>query len=278
MAVITDSLARLPIVSTFAVIAVFGVLVAAALLWAGEKFIPAHVRDATANGVRNLLAVVAAFYGFLIGFVVVQEWSNVSNAQSQVSAEAAAFATGSFAAATLPAPNSLKIMNGFLALGRSEVCDEVPSLEIASKPNLQTSKTLFKLYQVVGTVKPLALQSLSSYGQVYSSLNDVTSARRQMINASSERVPFVLMGVILLAGLVLLTAVSLQDVRHGRVHVMVVIAVALFVALGQGLVVSLSRPYVGAAAVSTDALTEGIPQQFQRCNNPELLTSPRQLG
>ena len=59
---------------------------------------------------------------------------------------------------------------------------------------------------------------------------------------------------------------------------MVVIAVALFVALGQGLVVSLSRPYVGAAAVSTDALTEGIPQQFQRCKNPELLTSPRQLG
>jgi len=268
----------MPIVSTFAVLAVFWVLVAVALLWAGEKFVPEHVRDATANGVRNLLAVVAAFYGFLIGFVVVQEWSNVSNAQSQVSAAAAAFATGSFAAATLPAPNSLKIMNGFLALSRSEVCDEIPALEIESKPNPQTSKTLFKLYQVVGTVKPLALQTLSSYGQVYSSLNDATSARKQMINASSERVPFVLMGVILLAGLVLLTAVSLQDVRHGRGHVMVVIAVALFVALGQGLVVSLSRPYAGAAAVSTDALTEGIPQQFQRCKNPELLTRPRQLG
>ena len=277
MAVITDSLARLPVVSTFVVIAVFWVLVAAALLWAGEKFIPAHVRAAIMDGVRNLMAVVAAFYGFLIGFIVVQEWDNATNAQSQVAAEAAAFATGIFAAATLPPPHSLKIINGFLALGRSEVCDEVPALEFASKPNLQTSLTLFKLYQAVAKV-PLELQTRSSYGQVYSSLNDANRARTNMINASSQRVPFVLMGVIFLAGLVLLTAVSLQDVRHRRGHVMVVIAVALFVALAQGLIVSLSRPYAGAATVSTDAITDPIPQQFQRCKNPELLTSPRQLG
>lgn len=277
MTVVTDSLAQLPIFVTFLVIACFWVLIALILLWIGDRFVSADTREVSGNGVRNMLTVAAAFYGFMIGFVVSQEWSNVNDARSQVSQEAAALSNAGFAALTLPYPNSVKLGNALLSFGRSEACEEIPKLRVSTEPSLKTTTALAKLYETASKVSPTSVSSLPGYGSMYGAIGNATSARRQVINAASERAPPVLLIAIVLAGFVLLTAVSLQDVRHGRAHVITVIAVSLFVALGQTLVVTLSRPFAGAATVSVSPLRDGIPAEFQRCKNPATLTDPRQL-
>ena len=122
------------------------------------------------------------------------------------------------------------------------------------------------------------MTGLPAFSSLFSAISDVASARRQVVDASTQRIPFALLAVIFVAGLVLLGTVSLQDVRHGRAHLIAVIAVALFIALGQALVVSLSRPFSGAATVSSAPLRDGAPPQFTDCAKSEVLTSVKQLG
>ena len=273
MAAATDPFVHIPIVLIFLLIASAWILVAALLLWAGRIFIPNHVREVSGNGVRNMMAIVASFYAFLVGFIVSQEWSNVSSAKSQVSTEAASLATAGFAASTLPAPNALKISAGILAFVRTEVCDEIPYLATANRQDPRATAALENLYQISAHVRPASVMKLPGFNQEFSSMGDIGSARRQLVNAASERVPVVLVIAIVLVGLVLLTAVSMQDVRHPKAHLATVLAVALFVALGETVVVSLNRPFAGAAVVSSSPLTDGLPAKYVRCKNPVLLTS-----
>ncbi len=277
MSIVTDEFAELPTVILFVVIASVWLLIALAIIWLGQRFVSSHVRWVSVNGVRNVLAVVASFYGFLIGFVVVQEWNNVSDAQEDVSQLAAHLATASFAAGTLPPPTAEKLINGLLTFGRSEVCDELPSLATATKQNDQTTDALEALYKQTADIRPTSVTALPGFGAFFGSLGNASIARREIVNASTERVPFVMMIAIVLAGLVLLVAVGLQDVRHGRAHVLAVVAVALFVALGQTVVVSLSRPFAGAATVSDEPLRAGVPPEFSSCDRPATLTDLRQL-
>jgi len=85
MTVATDYLAQLPLSLTFLVIAAVWILIALVMIWIGNRLVPVDVRSLSAGGVLNVLAIVASFYGFLVGFVVVQEWGNVNSAKSQVS-------------------------------------------------------------------------------------------------------------------------------------------------------------------------------------------------
>lgn len=277
MAVLTDHLAQLPIVLTFVLIISAWVLFAFVIIWLGNRFVPAHVREVNGAGVRNILAVCASFYGFLVGFVVVQEWGNVSDAQSNVSEVASDLAVATYAAGSLPPSVAVDLTSGILRFGRAVTCREIPSLAKATQQDRRTSGALSDLFEVFAHVRPASVESQPAFGQAFGSVGSAAGARRQVINAASERVPFILMIAIVLAGAVLLVAVSLQDVRHGRGHLMAVLAVALFIGLGQSLVVSLSRPFAGAAGVSAAPLRDGVPAQFQRCENPATLTNLNQL-
>jgi hypothetical protein len=274
VAVVTDLLVGLPIVVTFLLLASVWALLALLLIWVGNRFISDHVREVSGNGVLNTLAIVASFYAFLVGFIVVQEWGKVSDAKEQVSIEAASLATAVFAISTLPPPYSVNLYNSLFAFVRSEVCDEIPYLATATRQDPRTTVALQKLYQVMADVRPVEVTLMPGYGQAFSSIADAATARRQLVNAASERVPVVLVIAIVLVGFVLLTAVSLQDVRHGKAHVITVLAVALFIALGETLVVSLNRPFAGAAAISSAPLTDGLPPKYVRCKNPVPVTAP----
>ena len=72
------------------------------------------------------------------------------------------------------------------------------------------------------------------------------------------RIPDELLAVLIATSLVLVAVTSVLDTQHRRWHVALMAAVTLLVALNLAMVISLSRPYDGAATVSTAPLRPAL--------------------
>lgn len=261
---LVDWLAGLPVVVTFLVLAAFWVLLAVLVVWGGNRLIDPEAREEAKDSLYRVLAVVSSFYAFLVGFVIVQEWQNTTTARQQIAQEAAALTTAGFDASGLPGGAFRPVSDALVDYDRTLVCIELPGLRTQEDPSPETTAALEHVYKTVVGL-PAAATSAPTFGNVLGAVDDAASARRARLAAASERVPGVLLAVLLLVGVLLVLVASAQSVKNGRAHYLSVIIAALFVALGQGLVVELARPFAGSATVSDAPLRVGVPPDRLRC-------------
>ena len=108
-------------------------------------------------------------------------------------------------------------------------------------------------------------QNSTFYAATVKRLGDVAQARRSRINAASSPLPKLLLVVIAVTSLALIAAVSALDTQHRRWHTVITVALTLIVSLNLALVISLNRPFDGAAKVSDEPLREGLAASQLRC-------------
>ncbi len=147
---------------------------------------------------------------------------------------------------------------------RSVVCVELPYLATHQGPAAATRRLLRQLYSTVDAVAP-ATRNPAFYESTVRSLEDVTQARRARINAASSPLPGLLLAVVVMISLALVAAVSALDTQHRRWHVFITGTLTLIVALNLVLIISLDRPFDGAATVSDAPLREGVPTAQLKC-------------
>jgi NAD(P)-dependent dehydrogenase (short-subunit alcohol dehydrogenase family) len=145
-----------------------------------------------------------------------------------------------------------------------DVCDEVPYLVDHDGPSPRATAALREPYATVEAVTPTVKDSMFHMSAV-DQLAEVSAARRERISSSSSGLPEELLIVVIATILVLVAVTSVLDTQHRRWHVALMAAVTLLVALNLALVLTLARPYDGAAEVSTAPLTDGVPAAALRC-------------
>lgn len=264
---IVDRLLGLPIVLSFVFLTAAWILIAMGSVWLSSRLISPAASEDGKDSLYRLLAVVSSFYAFLVGFIIVQEWSNVSQAQGQVSQEAAALQTASLNTIGLPPPAAAEMRTAIVQYDRSIICTEFPTLSKKDSPSPLTTVALAHLLET-GYSLPATVQDASSsaYGDMMRGINQAAVARRSRVNAATNRPPAALLFVFVATGLILIFVASLQYAKNRGVHLTTVIAIAVFIALGQGLVVNLSRPFAGAADISDAPLRVGVPAELLRCD------------
>ena len=151
-----------------------------------------------------------------------------------------------------------------MAYDRSVICDELPFIATHSGPSEATRKAALDLYQVVAKNQPAGDSPF--YTSLVNSLSDITSARRNRINAAVSPLPDLLLIVILATSFALIAVVSALDTQHRRWHVALTVGMSLLIALNLTLVIALDRPFAGAAAVSDTPYREGVPPAALVCD------------
>jgi len=270
MTALVDWLVSLPVALSFLVILVAWLLIGAIIFWAAYRFLVPEAREAGEMNLMNALGLVATFYAFLVGFLVVQEWSDINQARAQVSQEATALDTATFDSIGLPPPAGAQIRSALLAYDYSVICQEFPVMTKRPDPDPTTSRALGAIYSTAFGL-PAAVQTApsSAYSSMLDQIDNAAAARRGRINAAGTRLPNALLAVIVLTGLILLTVASLQAAKHQGIHRLTLIMVILVIAFGQGLVVSLSRPFASAGQIADAPLRVGSPVLEQLdCNSP----------
>jgi hypothetical protein len=152
-----------------------------------------------------------------------------------------------------------------VAYDRSVICDELPFIATHSGPSEATRKAALDLYQVVAKNQPAGDSPF--YTSLVNSLSDITSARRNRINAAVSPLPDLLLIVILATSFALIAVVSALDTQHRRWHVALTVGMSLLIALNLTLVIALDRPFAGAASVSDTPYREGLPPAALVCTS-----------
>ena len=257
-------LVSLPVWLTFLVVIAFWMSVATILWWLVKTFVPREKVEKHKDSTYRVLVVISSFYAFLLGFVVSQEWSNVNSVRNDVARASAKIYIGGYNAEALPAPSGQKAFDALQNFASSLVCDDFPSLASGAGPSKKTGLVLQDAFTVV-TRLPSNAQDAPSYSSVLRSVEDASEARRQWISSAADGLPSVILAIILLVALFLLSAFSLQLSASHRGHLLTLLGIAVFIGLGTGLVISLNRPFRGAAQVSTAPFTQNVKADTINC-------------
>ena len=244
-----------------------GLVVAAVLSALSTRAIEDDVRARTSTSVTTVVGVVAGLYAVLVAFVIVNEWQTFNDAQAQVSNESAAINSALFSAGVLKEPARTEIQRALLDYDRSVVCVELPYLSGHQGPAAPTRVALRRLFETVARASPATQQS-AFYTSTVNQLAEVASARRARINAASSPLPDLLLVVVVVTSFALVAVASVLDTQHRRWHLLLTTALTILVALNLALIVTLNRPFDGAATVSDSALREGVPGKYLRCDRP----------
>jgi len=258
-------LVGLPTVVLFLLLLSIGFVVAALLSWLSARTIEDDVRTRTSSSVTTVVGVIAALYAVLVAFVVVNEWQTLNDANAHLSDEAAALTAVYYNAGVLPPATRVAIQGQTIAYVRSVVCSEIPYLADHDGPDPASAKALQKLFLTVANAPPSATSS-PFYASAVSQLSYVASARRARVSSAASGLPDVLLAVIIATSIVLVAIMSVLDTQHRRWHVVLMGAVTLLVALNLALILTLARPFDGAASVNDAPLREGIPTALLACD------------
>jgi hypothetical protein len=259
-----DWLARLPTLVLFLGLMIAGLLVALGLTLLSERAFEDEARTRASASVTTVVGVIAGLYAVLVAFVIVNEWQAFNDAQAHVSDESAALASASFNAGALSEPGRTQIQRSIVDYDRSVVCEEIPHLATHQGPSAPTRRALQELFGTVARSSPTE-QSSTFYAETAKRLGDVAQARKSRINSASSPLPQLLLIVIAVTSLALIAAVSALDTRHRRWHAVITVALTFIVSLNLALVISLNRPFDGAAKVSDEPLREGLSARQLRC-------------
>jgi Protein of unknown function (DUF4239) len=267
-----DWLVGLPTVVLFLGLMAVGLVFAAGLSWLATRAIEDEVRTRTSTSVTTVVGVVAGLYAVLVAFVIVNEWQTFNDAQAQVSNESAAITAAYFDAGVLPEPSRTEIQEALLSYDRSVICVEIPYLADHEGPALPTRRALLQVFETVARASPAA-QTSAFYTSAVNQIGQIATARRARINAAATPLPNLLLVVILATSLALVAVASVLDTQHRRWHLVLTTALTILVALNLALIVTLNRPFDGAATISDAPLREGIPSALLRCDGPVTPTS-----
>ncbi len=266
MSGLVNWLVDLPTVVLFLLLAIVGFAFTIGLSWLIRRFIEDDVRTKSSTSVTTVVGVIAGLYAVLVTFVIVNEWQTFNDAQAHVSAEAAALTAASFDVSVLPEPARTTIRDALVAYDRSVVCGEIPYLADHQGPNPPTREALRKLYVAVADA-PSAARESKFYDNLVAQTALVARARHDRINAASSPLPDLLLIVILVTSLALIAVASALDTQHRRWHLVLTTALTILVALNLTLILTLSRPFDGAATISDSPLREGVPSALLRCED-----------
>ena len=254
-----DWLHGLPFV--WLVVVVFGVtyLVAAAISWVVLRLAVGE-RARTFNAVSpGLLPPLGIVFGLVVGFLAVQVWNDVGQAQTAVDREASALRSVVLLGATFPGAPQARIRTLVRRHIKETVNEEWPAMARQHATLTTVPAPLADALQLTLALKPRSEGQKVAQREMVAALETALDARRQRIIVSESQINWAKWaGVVLLAALALLAIAFVHSERRATTA----IAMGIFasaVAVCVLMLASQDRPFAGPFAVKPDALVQVTP-------------------
>lgn len=254
-----DWLHGLPFV--WLVVVVFGVtyLVAAAISWVvlrlavGER---ARAFKAVSPGLLPPLGVV---FGLVVGFLAVQAWNDVGQAQTAVNREASALRSVVLLGADFPGAPQARMRALVRRHIKEAVNEEWPAMAGQHATLTVVPASLGEALHLALALKPHSEGQKVAQTQMVAALETALDARRERIIVSESQVNWAKWtGVVLLAALTLLAIAFV----HSEKWATTAIAMGIFasaVAVCVLMIAAQDRPFAGPFAVKPDTLIQVMP-------------------
>ena len=220
-----------------------------------------HQSDHSHNDIVSyFLAPVTVFYGITLGLLAVATWTNFSNTQDKVDREAQVVGSLYRDVNSFPEPLRTTLDDDVRAYVR-EVVDVSWPLQrkgvtpYSSGPKLEQFQADLLLFE------PKTEREKIVTAQAYQVFNNLVEARRGRLESVSSGMPASLWSLVILGGLITLTATLFFDTPSFRMHLWMSILLGTLVGLMVFLVATLDNPFRGKVSIGPGSL-ERVYQQL----------------
>jgi hypothetical protein len=215
-----------------------------------RRFVDPATRQRATTTAAVTLQVTATIYAILIGFVIVDEYTQLRSTQQQVSDKASALASVFENSRGIHEPDGEQIRAATLAYARSFSTNSFPALRHHATPDAPTTQALAHLLQVVHATQPVSPAEIASYNATLTALNSALTTRERLIGAARSTVPDALVWLLFVVGIVVMAVATSLDTQHRGSHLLILSALALVIWLTLALVVSMDYAFGGVIHIN----------------------------
>jgi hypothetical protein len=209
-----------------------------------------------------VIGVLAAVFGIILGFVTVSLYESFTEAQQNVQTEATEVLqlyedTRAFPRAQARAAR--REIKTYVATVRFREWHEMSTGD--GDPE-RSRQHVVHLYNVLRDYEPKTPSQTAFYADAISRLNDIVDARRTRLYQASESLPGAFWTMLVIGSLLLIASLYLLGASNQRLHMMLVVAVAILTSFNLLIVVALDHPFSGDISVTTAPFEHGLFEQL----------------
>lgn len=242
-----------------AVLLTVGVVLAE--VWLVRRTVPATREGFDAEVSSQMLGVVASLFGLLLAFVVVTQYQNFGSAQDNVRQEADALAAIVRDSAALTPPEGDRVR---LAIGTyigAVVSDEWPRMR-EGHDSAPAWRAIGGIYNALQAAEPRSRRAVAFYDDSVRQLNGALVARRDRLAAAGAGLPSLMSAFILVGAVAILGYAAMVGSRSVWFHAVGAASIALVLGFTLVVLLSLSFPFSGSLAITSDSFATGVLAQF----------------
>ncbi|MGO9727063.1 MAG: hypothetical protein ACLPN6_17240 [Streptosporangiaceae bacterium] len=214
--------------------------------WAHEK------RQEHTEVAGFIFAGVAVLYAVLLAFVVIVGWETLSSAHATTYTEADQLSNVYWIARSLPAPQGPAIEDLTLKYAHAVIDREWPLMN-KGKSSPVAQGLLTQIRAGVFRFSPRTSQQQVLYEQAVVSVNSLTAARRDRLDAMTEEVPEPIWVALIVGAVIVIAFCLLFGLKSRAVHIGMVMAIAALIAIDLILIKDMQYPFAGNPHVGPEA-------------------------
>ena len=211
----------------------------------------------------QILGVVAALLGLLLGFVIVTEFQNVDDTRSSVSQEADAIAAIVRDSDAFPPAQRARVRAAADEYVSAVVDEEWPRMR-DGHDSARAWTAVGGLFTALQRVDPSPGAATSFHEDAVRQLNEALDSRRDRLDAVDGGLDPLIAALILVGSIVLLGYGVLVGSTSTGFHMTGAAAMAILVGFSLVVLLNLSYPFSGDLAIEPDSFRDGVLAQFVR--------------
>ncbi|HKH12829.1 MAG TPA: DUF4239 domain-containing protein [Rubrobacter sp.] len=220
-----------------------------------QRLVPTALRAKHNEVAGFIYAVLGVAYAVLLGLMLVAVWEQWNAAAETADDEASSLAEIFWIAHQLPDPEGRRIQELARSYARTVEDEEWPLME-QGKASPKAWSTLDEIRDDVQKLGPSTSTPQVLYEQELERVHDLADARRGRLLSAEEGLPAILWVVLIVGGVVVVCFTYLFGLENTSVHLLMVAALALIIALVLFSVAALDHPFRGDVRIAPNALEQ----------------------
>ena len=211
-----------------------------------------HLHDGVNDAISGTVQAIGVFYGITVGLIAIGVWTTHSNAADSVSREAAAIGALYRDSSGYPSPQRERLQAGVRDYTHAVIEQAWPEqrkgriLDVGTQILNQYQKDLFTFKPADASEAALHVEALRAYSLL---INE----RRLRIDAVTGQLSTVMWCVIWVGAALSIGVAYLYRLEDAKVHALLVVLMAGFLAMVIFMIVINDRPFMGRNGIAPDS-------------------------
>jgi len=206
------------------------------------------------HGVNDVIGVVigvlAAVFGILLGFVTVALYEDFTDAKATVQAEATDLIQLYEDTRAFPADPAARIEGEIRSYIAAVRFSEWEHMREGGSDTSIGDRHIGDLYEALRAYEPDTASRTAFYEDAVGRINELVDARRTRLDYAAESLPVAFRIMLGFGALMLISSLYLLGSENRRLHMMLVVAVAVITSFNLLIVIALDHPFSGDISVS----------------------------